>query len=98
MELVRWIAAGIMALLFLFIAFVNAGIFVQGYFLKRDTPSWVPLLGGALGAGALLICPLPGTSFWWWAPLLADFGCLPGFAFTGWYYLREHLRRRKKRR
>lgn len=94
MELLRWIAAGIMGLVFLVFALLNAGIFVKGFFLKQETPSWIPLLGGALGAGALLVCPLPGTGRWWWAPLLADIGCVPGLAYTGWYYLRQHLRQR----
>lgn len=98
METFRWIAAGIMGLLFLYIALVNGAIFVQGFFLKKKTPSWIPLLGGALGAGALLVCPLPGAGDWWWAPLVIDFGCAPGFVFTGWRYLQEHLGRRRRKR
>lgn len=98
MEIFRWIAAGIMALLFLLLAYFNGAVFVHGFFLKKDTPSWVPLLGGAMGAGALAVCPVPGTEWWWWAPLLLDYGCVLGFAHTGWYYLREHLKKKKKRR
>ncbi len=94
METFRWIAAGIMALLFLLLAFVNGAIFVQGFFFKKKkTPSWIPLLGGGLGAGALAVCPLPGTEAWWWAPLLLDYGCVPGLAHTGWYYLRQRHER-----
>jgi len=97
MELFRWIVTGVLGFLALYIMVVNNGIFIQGYFLKKETPSWIPLLGGGLGACALLVCPVPGTGSWWWAPLLLDFGCLPGALFTGWYYLRHWQRERGKR-
>ncbi len=89
MTIVLWIASGLLGLLGALITLLNGGVFVQGAILRQDTPSWVPLLGGLALTVALLLCPLPGTGRWWWLPLLLDYGCVPGFAHTAWYYWRH---------
>ena len=89
MTALLWIGAAVFGLFGAFLTVINGGIFIQGAVLRQPTPSWVPLLGGASGLIALLLCPLPGTTRWWWVPLLVDYGCLPGALHTAWYYWRH---------
>lgn len=89
MTIALWIATGLLGLFGGLITLVNGGIFVQMAILRQDAPSWVPLIGGLALMIALLLCPLPGTARWWWLPLLVDYGCVPGFAHTAWYYWRH---------
>jgi len=87
MELFRWIVFGILALLALLLIGYNAYIAVGGMLGRVRNKSWIPILGGLCGVGALLSAPVDGLGFYWWAPLLADWGCIPGFTHTLVAYL-----------
>ncbi len=42
--------------------------------------SWIPVIGGAFLVAVAV--SLPATRQYWWVPLIADFGTLPGIAWT----------------
>lgn len=49
-ETLRWAMGGIFLLLFLALALYNWTMFWRGFVLRQHAESWIPLLGGALGA------------------------------------------------
>jgi hypothetical protein len=51
-------------------------------------------VGGGLASIGLGLCPSPSVSRLWWVPLIADFGCVPGFAHAGLVAIWVILRRR----
>lgn len=53
----------------------------------RKRGSWVPLVGGLLGALGFAIAPWNELRRLWYVPLLVDWGSLPGVLFTIFYYL-----------
>lgn len=84
----RWGAAALLSLGFLVIAGFNWGVFWKGFVRRQEAPSWIPLLGGVLGALGLVAAPIPGTTALCWLPLLLDWGCAPGLLHTGLFYAR----------
>ena len=71
---VRWVLAGLLISGSLWIVLTNLSTFIQHKFYKRAGVQ-LPLMGGLLGAGALLLAPLPEVGPFWWIPLLVDPGC-----------------------
>jgi hypothetical protein len=57
---------------------MNASIFWSAFVRRRKSPSWIPIIGGLCGAISLAIVPLPGAKWWWWLPLILDWGSIPG--------------------
>jgi hypothetical protein len=54
----------------------NIGIVLWQLFLGRKGISLVPLVGGLLGALAVLTFPREGLAMWFWIPLVLDPGTL----------------------
>ncbi len=48
--------------------------------IERKHHSWTPLIGGVLMYCGILLCGVDLTKAYWWAPLMIDFGCIPGFS------------------
>ena len=70
-----WIVAGALLLLFAWISLSN-------WILLFRRSSWIPLIGGAAGVLGCLLAPDDVLRRVWWIPLIVDFGCLPGLAWT----------------
>jgi hypothetical protein len=66
---------------------LNASVFWISHIQRRRSPSWIPLLGGVLGAAALAILPVPAVHPWWWVPFLIDWGSVPGLLETLVFHL-----------
>lgn len=64
-----------------FIAAINWAVIVQ-WVAKRRHSSWIPLAGGGLFGMGMALVPYSPANELWWVPLLADWGCIPGFVFT----------------
>lgn len=73
----RWVVAGLLGLVGVYLSAANWVILVQR-FTRKDGPSWIPLLGGVLGAAALLVQPSPLLRSWWWTFFLIDGGSMAG--------------------
>ncbi|MFZ5481060.1 MAG: hypothetical protein ACOZNI_30135 [Myxococcota bacterium] len=58
--------------------------------------SWVPAIGGALGAAAAMIEPSGFVSPYWWLAFALDGGSLPGFTVSLILGLKRLLRGRKE--
>lgn len=65
----------------------NWVIFWRVYVSKKLKASWIPLVGGVLGAVGLILLPVRQASGYWWVPLLVDFGCAPGFLYALWWHV-----------
>lgn len=77
----------LLAVFSLFIICVNWSIFWRRHVMKSATTSWLPLIGGGVGAVGVLLFPGDLPPYSWMVPLIIDWGCVPGFAFTAWWYL-----------
>lgn len=85
----RWGAGSVLLAAFVWLAVMNAIVFVKRHVLKRKAPSWIPLLGGIFGVGACYVLPIGDFRWWWFMPLVVDWGSLPGIVDS----LAFHLRR-----
>jgi hypothetical protein len=56
---------------------------------KPRAPTWIPLVGGLLGVGAILLEPTGVSRQYWWVPIVVDGGSLPGFSLTVIHLLRR---------
>jgi hypothetical protein len=72
----RMVLAATLGLVSIVIIAGNWRAFVRR--MQRKSISWVPLVGGVVGAAALLIAPSDALHAWWWLPLLFDWGSIPG--------------------
>jgi hypothetical protein len=90
MVYLRWTSAALLGVFAVCVIVGNAYI-VLGEIISRGRrhSSWIPILGGACGTGAILLAPIDGLHWWWWVPLLVDWGCVPGHTHTLVYYLRK---------
>ena len=86
----------LLLVLSLCVSALNAAVFWQTYVLRRHSPSWIPLLGGGMGALALAILPLPQANRWWWLPFLLDWGSLPGLLHAALWHLLRIVRKRHR--
>ena len=92
MEWLLWLVAGVAGLSAAYVMTMNWIIVGTACFTKfRRTSSWVPLVGGVLGAISMLCIPIDGVAKWAWIPLIADWGTVPGLSYTAiWYLLGKH--------
>ncbi len=74
--------------LFLYVAFLNAWILLDGLRGKEYVPSWIPLFGGVCGAMGIGFLPVDAVKTFWWLPLFLDYGTIPGMLHTIWFYIR----------
>lgn len=86
--LIRWIAAGLAAAAALWLSTLNWLTLIRRIRM-RTSPSWIPLLGGILGCGAMVLEPSGLLAPYCWVPLILDGGSLPGLLFTLVWYLRR---------
>jgi hypothetical protein len=94
--LLRWLCAIVLAALALWLSLLNWITLVR-QLRSTSSSSWIPLFGGLLGLGALLVAPHPIAGRFWWVPFLVDGGSLPGLATTlVWHLVRRgrHVGRR----
>ncbi len=74
----RWVAAGVVAMVALWLGLMNWACLVRGW-AGRRAPSWIPFVGGVLGVLALTVAPGVPVRRLWWVALLVDGGCVAGF-------------------
>ena len=84
-----WLFSGILFLLFILLAVVNA-VYMVGQIRSRFEygPSLLPFFGGIFGLIAIILLPvgeLEQRLYWCWLPLLLDAGCLP-YIVLGLYF------------
>jgi hypothetical protein len=94
---VRTIFAIAFAAVFLYVSTAN-WLIILVYVLKKKHSSWVPLVGGLSGCLAILVDPTRSFREYWWFPLIADWGCVPGFTHALFYMLFYFIRARTIRR
>ncbi len=82
-NIIRWVFAGLLAAVWLLFAIGNASSMIEAARRKGST-SLTLFVGGIAGALSLLICPLPGTARWAWAPAVLDMGCIPAAFAIGY--------------
>jgi hypothetical protein len=87
MSLLLWITAGLLFAVCVWLASMNAYVFFKGFILRKKAPSWIPLVGGLCGALSVIALPVPGVRYWWWVPLVLDWGSVPGLLTTLFYIL-----------
>lgn len=68
---VAWILVAVLGTLSLLLIIGNP---IVGFLAQRrkENYSWVPFLGGILGAFSLLLCPVHGVRWFAWIPLILD--------------------------
>ena len=88
MNALRLVAAIVLAFLSLWIMTMNWTVFWRRHIQRHaHVSSWIPLLGGGLGAFALILSPAVVLRGWWWIPLCVDWGSLPGLAYSVFWNL-----------
>lgn len=86
-----WIVAGVLLLLASWVIVLNWACVVRGL-RGRGHSSWIPLVGGMLGAAGCWLAPDGALLQFWWVPLILDFGSAPGLVATLGYLLFRKLR------
>jgi len=76
----------------IWLAFLNWRCFYVGFVKKEDSPSWIPLLGGVCLFLGFFFFPNNPKSNYAWLAFLLDWGCLPGFVYSIYYY-NAHIRK-----
>jgi hypothetical protein len=94
MTTAQWIFGIGLALCGIYIVVMNWVVFARGM-MGLYAGSWVPLVGGGLGAVALTVLPVVSLRGYWWIPLLADWGSIPGLAHAAAWHLWRAVRLRK---
>jgi len=73
LQALRWVVFGVFAFVFTAFALANAMTVVTAA-RERRSVSLIVLIGGASGALAAFIAPIPGLWAWFWLPLTLDIG------------------------
>lgn len=63
-------------------------------FFKESRAPFVPLAGSCLAVLGILIAPFENQIYWFWTPLLVDWGCIPMWIWLG---MAERKRAKKHR-
>lgn len=85
------------------IAFLGAGCFIMienwsmliNLFFKESRAPFVPLAGGCLAVIGILIAPFENQVYWFWTPLLLDWGCIPMWIWLGIAETKKHRKRQR---
>lgn len=83
----RIVAGAVMGIFATWIAVLNWSVVAKRHVLKRPGGSWIPFVGGVLGAAAIFILPVRELHGYWWVPFLLDWGSAPGLlhaAYAHW--------------
>ena len=81
--LIRAGASVLLLSAFVWLSFLNWSVFWASFIRKQPVPSWIPLLGGSLGALGFVVAPVSGAAQFWWIPFLIDWGSAPGLLHAG---------------
>lgn len=92
MKEISWAITILLFVVFLLLSSGNGIVFWDAYVRRKKTASWIPIMGGACGTLSLTIMPIPGARWWWWLPLLLDWGSFPGLLVSIVYWV-THSRR-----
>ena len=65
----------------------NISVLVR-YLRSGTRSSMIPVLGGIVGAGALVVSPAAELRPFWWLPMLLDPGCALWLVEVMWTFLR----------
>jgi hypothetical protein len=87
MRIVAFAVAFVLLALCAFVSAYNNWIAFKLYVLRRDAESWIPFVGGISGVLALAFLPVEGAASYWWVPLIADWGSIPGTIFAIAFHL-----------
>ena len=79
---IRW-AIGIAVLGFAVFVMIGNWLTLINLFNKKGSTSFIPLFGGCLAMVGILITPFPHKAYWFWTPLLLDWGCIPMWTWVG---------------
>lgn len=94
MHTLQWIIAFACFSLAVWLSVLNWRVFWKRHVRKVPAPSWLPLIGGGLGAVGVVVLPVTGSAAWCWVPVLLDWGCVPGIGYSIIFHL---LRRGKSK-
>lgn len=86
MHVARLILGGLLGVLSCWIIALNWSAFAKRYVLRRQTGSWIPLIGGVAGAAAIWVLPMDEIHKYWLLPLFVDWGSIPGFVHALLFY------------
>ncbi len=78
MVVLSWIVSCTLMLVFVGIAGSNARLAFASLVLKKRSPSWIPIVGGVIGAIGVAVLPVENSWRFLWIPFLLDWGSLPG--------------------
>jgi uncharacterized membrane protein HdeD (DUF308 family) len=78
MNVARIVAGALLGIFATWIIVLHWSAVARRYILKRPGGSWIPVIGGVLGAAALVVLPLRDLHSYWWLPLVVDWGSAPG--------------------
>ena len=86
---VRWAVGAAAFAVGAWIAAVNWRVFWVTTVRRQVWRSWVPVVGGAMLALALVTIPVAWGRRWWWIAFFLDWGGLPGHVYTAFWYIRR---------
>ena len=88
MTIFTWLIFIALFLLSLYIIIVNWITIFSNYSKTSKKPSNIVLLGGILICIAFLISPINQLKSFWWLGFVIDYGSLPIFIHTVYFYIR----------
>lgn len=92
LQVLRLGASVVLLIVFFWLSLLNWSVAWRRLVRRQQAPSWIPLLGGSLGALGVVALPLPGVARLWWLPLLLDWGCAPGLLHAVVYHVLRKVR------
>ncbi len=93
--IVAWGVGSVLLLVSCWLCALNASVFWRIFVRKEHAPSWIPLLGGTLGAFGLGVIPVELAHRLCFLPLLLDYGCLPGLLHTVYAHAARFVHERR---
>jgi hypothetical protein len=93
LEILRWIFGTIFCISALWIIWLNWQIFWKLHIRKeQNVSSWIPLLGGGIGALGMFTLPVKFISGYWWLPFFLDWGSILGLSHALCWHVRRILK------